>query len=140
MFLRCVLAPTSSSTSMALSGKNLSVIYLLDSLTQALIASSEYSTLWKSSYFDLILFRISIVSSGEGGSTSTFWNLLSNAPSFSMYCLYSSNVEAPITCSSPLASAGLNMLEASNEPVAPPAPTIVSVSYTHLTLPTILLV
>ena len=36
---------------------------------------------------------------------------------------YSSSVVAPIHCTSPLARAGLNIFEASNEPVAPPAPT-----------------
>ncbi len=45
-----------------------------------------------------------------------------------MYCLYSSRVVAPIHWISPLAKAGLNMLEASSEPVAPPAPTIVWIS------------
>ena len=54
-----------------------------------------------------------------------FWKRLSNAPSFSINCLYSSNVVAPIHCISPLARAGLNILDASKEPEAPPAPTIV---------------
>ena len=72
--------------------------------------------------------RISIDSSTEVGSTITFWNLRSKAPSFSIYCLYSSSVVAPIHCSSPLAKAGLNMLDASKEPVAPPAPTMVWIS------------
>ena len=45
-----------------------------------------------------------------------------------MYCLYSSRVVAPTHCISPLASAGLNILLASREPVAPPAPTIVCIS------------
>ena len=72
--------------------------------------------------------KISIVSSTEVGSTKTFWNLLSSAPSFSMYCLYSSNVVAPTHCISPRASAGLNILLASKDPVAPPAPTMVCIS------------
>ena len=75
-----------------------------------------------------MLFKISIASSGDGCSTNTFWKRLSKAPSFSMCILYSSNVEAPIHCNSPLAKAGLKMLEASNEPLAPPAPTMVWIS------------
>ena len=39
------IAPVSSITSMALSGKNLSLIYLDDRSTEALIASVEYETL-----------------------------------------------------------------------------------------------
>ena len=69
-----------------------------------------------------------MVSTTEVGSTITFWKRLSKAPSFSIYCLYSSSVVAPIHCISPLAKAGLNILEASSEPVAPPAPTIVWIS------------
>ena len=59
---------------------------------------------------------------------TTGWNLLSRAASFSMRFLYSSLVVAPITCSSPLASEGLSILEASKEPSAPPAPIIVCIS------------
>jgi hypothetical protein len=40
-----------------------------------------------------------------------------------MFSLNSSNVVAPITCISPLANAGLNIFDASNEPDALPAPT-----------------
>ena len=69
-----------------------------------------------------------IVSSTDVGSTITFWKRLSKAPSFSIYWRYSSNVVAPTHWISPLAKAGLNMLEASSEPVAPPAPTIVWIS------------
>ena len=75
-----------------------------------------------------MLFRISTVSSGVVGSTRTFWNLLSRAPSFSIYCRYSSSVVAPIHWISPLARAGLNIFEASSEPDAFPAPTIVWIS------------
>ncbi len=53
------------------------------------------------------------------------WKRRSSAPSFSMYLRYSSSVVAPMHCSSPRASAGLSMLEASIAPSAPPAPTIV---------------
>ena len=42
-----------------------------------------------------------------------------------MFFRYSSSVVAPITCSSPRASAGLSMFEASIEPSAAPAPTTV---------------
>ena len=72
--------------------------------------------------------KISIDSSIEVGSINTFWNRLSKAPSFSMYWRYSSNVVAPITCISPLANAGLNIFDASNDPEAPPAPIIVWIS------------
>ena len=68
--------------------------------------------------------KIFNVSSFVEGSTITFWNLLSNAPSFSKFFLYSSRVVAPIHWISPLARAGLNMFEASNEPDEFPAPTI----------------
>ena len=53
------------------------------------------------------------------------WKRRSSAPSFSMYLRYSSSVVAPMHCSSPRASAGFSMLEASIAPSAPPAPTIV---------------
>ena len=66
-----------------------------------------------------------MVSSGEVASTITIWKRRAKAPSFSMYCLYSSKVVAPMHWISPLARAGLNMLDASKDPEAPPAPTIV---------------
>ena len=72
-----VLEPTSSITSIALSGKYLSVIYLSLNSTHALIAKLVILTLWWSSYFDLIPFKISIVSLIDGGLTIIFWNLLS---------------------------------------------------------------
>jgi hypothetical protein len=58
----------------------------------------------------------------------TFWKRRSNAPSFSMYWRYSSKVVAPMHWISPRAKAGLNMLLASKEPLAPPAPTMVWIS------------
>ena len=64
-----------------------------------------------------------IVSSTEGGSTITGWNLRSSAASFSMYLRYSSRVVAPMRRSSPRASIGFNMFEASIAPSAAPAPT-----------------
>ena len=45
-----------------------------------------------------------------------------------MYCLYSSNVVAPIQCNSPLARSGLIKLPASIAPSVLPAPTIVWIS------------
>ena len=66
-----------------------------------------------------------MVSSTVGSLTSTGWNLRSSAASFSMFLRYSSMVVAPTTCSSPRASAGFSMLEASIEPSAAPAPTTV---------------
>ena len=53
------------------------------------------------------------------------WKRRSSAPSFSIYFLYSSSVVAPMHCSSPRESAGLNILEASSVPSALPAPTMV---------------
>ncbi len=55
----------------------------------------------------------------------TVWNRRSNAPSFSMYLRYSFNVEAPTHWSSPRASAGFSMFDASMAPSAAPAPTSV---------------
>src|SRR5690606_40873561 len=69
--------------------------------------------------------RISIVSSTDGGSTITVWKRRSSAPSFSMYLRYSFSVEAPTHWSSPRASAGFSMFEASIAPSAAPAPTSV---------------
>ncbi len=66
-----------------------------------------------------------IVSANVGSSTLTSENLLTNAPSFSIFSRYSSKVVAPITWISPLANAGLKILPASNPPLALPAPTIV---------------
>ena len=128
MFVIWTLDPASSIASIALSGRFLSLIYLSVNFTHASIASSVYFTLWWSSYFDLISCRIWIVSPTDVGSTIIFWNLLSRAPSFSMYFLYSSNVVAPIHWISPLARAGLNIFDASRLPMAPPAPTIVCIS------------
>ena len=56
------------------------------------------------------------MSSTEGSSTKTGWNRRSSAASFSMYFWYSLSVVAPIARSSPRASAGFNMFEASMEP------------------------
>src|SRR5205823_2284793 len=82
-------------------------------------------TRWCSSYRLRNPFRISIVSSTVGGSTITVWKRRSSAPSFSMYLRYSFRVDAPTHWSSPRASAGFSILEASTAPSAAPAPTSV---------------
>ena len=68
------------------------------------------------------------VSAADVGSTITFWNLRSSAPSFSIFFLYSSSVVAPMHWISPRASAGLSKLAASIDPDVFPAPTIVCIS------------
>ena len=130
------LEAASSIRSIALSGRNLSLIYLDDIFTAASTASSVIVTLWCSSYLGLRPLSIRTASSSEGSSTLTGWNLLSSAASFSMYLRYSSSVVAPISCISPLASDGLSILDASIAPSAPPAPIIVwSSSRNKSTLP-----
>ena len=77
-----------------------------------------------------------IVSSTVGSPIITGWKRRSSAASFSMYLRYSSSVVAPTVCSSPRASIGLSMLEASIEPSAAPAPTTVcSSSMKRIDLP-----
>ena len=122
------LEHASSIKSIALSGKNLSVIYLSDKTVASSIASSVILTLWCASYLSLSPLRILTVSSTEGSSTITLWNLLSKALSFSIYFLYSFKVVAPITCISPRDSNGLSIFAASIAPSALPAPTIVCIS------------
>ena len=85
----------------------------------------------KSGAVDTLLFdeqKLEVRSLSDVGSTSTFWNLLSNAPSFSMLFLYSSMVVAPIHCMVPLARAGFMMLAASMLPGVLPAPIMVCIS------------
>ena len=53
------------------------------------------------------------MSSTSGSPTNTGWKRRARAASFSMCLRYSSSVVAPTQCSSPRASAGLSMLEAS---------------------------
>ncbi len=65
------------------------------------------------------------MSSTVGSPTFTGWKRRSSAASFSMCLRYSSSVVAPMVCSSPRASIGLSMFEASSEPSAAPAPTTV---------------
>ncbi len=69
-----------------------------------------------------------MLSSGEGSSTKTGWNLLSRALSFSKYFWYSARVVAPIARSSPRANAGFRILAASIAPCVAPAPTKVCIS------------
>ena len=75
-----------------------------------------------------MFFRIVYVSSGDVGSTSTFWKRRSRAPSFSIVLRYSSIVVAPMHCISPRARAGFRMFAASIEPGVEPAPTMVCIS------------
>ena len=65
------------------------------------------------------------MSSTLGSFTSTGWKRRSSAASFSIYLRYSSIVVAPTVRSSPRASIGLSIFDASTEPSAAPAPTIV---------------
>ena len=82
-----------------------------------------------------------MVSSTLGSATSTGWNLLSKAASFSIYWRYSLRVVAPIQCSSPRASIGLSRLPASIEPSVLPAPTMVcSSSIKRMILPSLFLI
>ena len=75
-----------------------------------------------------------IVSSTVGSPTSTGWKRRSSAASFSMCLRYSSSVVAPIVCSSPRASIGFSMFDASIEPSAAPAPTTVCSSSMNRTI------
>ena len=78
------------------------------------------------------------MSSTLGSPTCTGWKRRSSAGSFSMCLRYSSSVVAPMARSSPRASAGLSMFEASTAPSAPPAPTIVcSSSMKRITSPSL---
>ena len=77
-----------------------------------------------------------MVSSTVGSPTMTGWKRRSSAASFSMCLRYSSSVVAPMVCSSPRASIGFSMFEASSEPSAAPAPTTVwSSSMKRMNLP-----
>ena len=107
-----------------MSGKNLSVIYLSESVAAATKALSLIVTPWYTSNLDLSPRKIVIVSSTVGACINTFWNLRSRAPSFSIYFLYSFKVVAPIQSISPRASIGFNKLPASIAPSKAPAPTI----------------
>ncbi len=75
-----------------------------------------------------------MVSSTDGSPTSTGWNRRSSAGSFSTCSRNSSSVVAPTIRSSPRASIGLSMFDASiaPSPVAP-APTTVCISSMNVT-------
>ncbi len=118
----------SSMTSIALSGRNLSLIYRSDNATAVLRAASSIYTWWCSSYLLFNPCKILRHCPASGSSTVTGWNLRSSAASFSIYFLYSVIVVAPISWSSPLASEGFSILDASIAPSAPPAPIIVCTS------------
>ena len=112
--------------SIALSGRNLSVIYLSDNFTASMIAESLILIPWCTSYLSLRPRRMLMVSSIDGSFTIIGWNRLSRAGSFSIYFLYSFMVVAPIHFRTPLASIGLRRFPASIEPSdEPPAPTTV---------------
>ena len=117
-------AQASSTKSIALSGRNLDVRYLLDKDAAAIKALSVIFTPWNDSNLFLSPLRIVTVSSTDGSLTMTGWKRLSKARSFSIYSLYSFKVVAPIQSISPLASIGLSILEASRAPSVLPAPTI----------------
>ena len=74
-----------------------------------------------------------MVASTDGSPTWTGWKRRSRAASFSTCLRYSSRVVAPIMRSSPRASMGLSMLEASMAPSAAPAPTTVCISSMKVT-------
>ena len=103
-------------------------MYRFDSVAAATSASSPIVTLWCASYRCFRPRRMAIVSSTDGSPTYTCWNRRSSAGSFSTFSRYSSSVVAPIRRSSPRASMGFNILPASIEPSAAPAPTIVWIS------------
>ena len=132
------IAHASSTRSIALSGRNLFVMYLFESTAADTSALSRITTPWCTCNFSLIPRKIDMVSSTVGCSTSTGWNLRASAASFSMYFLYSSTVVAPMQWSSPRASMGFNMFPASTAPSAAPAPTIVwSSSMNNIILPSL---
>ncbi len=121
-------APASSMRSIALSGRNRSLMYRSASVAAATSAESVIETRWCASYRSRRPLRISMVCSSDGSPTWIGWKRRSSAGSFSTCLRYSSSVVAPIVCSSPRASIGLRMLAASIAPSAAPAPTSVWIS------------
>ena len=69
-----------------------------------------------------------IESSTLGSSTIIGISLLSKAESFSIFCLYSVIVVAPIICRTDFVSIGFRIFEASRDPSADPAPIITCIS------------
>jgi len=122
-------APASSITSIALSGRWRSLMYLADSSAAAVIAPELYLTPWCSSKRDFSPLRISIVCATVGSLTSIFWKRRESAWSFSKMPRYSLYVVAPMHLSCPVASAGFRRLDASRvPPEAEPAPMRVWIS------------
>ncbi len=126
--MRCA-APASSITSIALSGRCRSLMYLALSSAAACSAATAYLTLWCSSKRDFSPLRISTVCSTVGSTTSTFWKRRDKAASFSKMPRYSVNVVAPMHLSAPELRPGLSRLDASSvPPEAAPAPISVWIS------------
>ena len=123
--------PLSSITSIALSGSRLSLKKRTERSTAWARHSGEYFTLWNSSYFGRMPFRIFMLSSRPGSRISIFWNLLASALSFSKVFVYSSKVVEPMQRRLPFDNAGLRMFAASRLPLEllpDPAPIIVCIS------------
>ncbi len=87
--LNRVLAPASSMTSIAVSGRYRSERYLADNSTAERSAGLVYFTLWCFSNRVFNPRRISTASSTVGSSISIFWNLRDSARSFSKIPRYS---------------------------------------------------
>ena len=135
----CTRLAASSIRSMALSGRNRSLIYRAESSTAAFRASSVMCRPWYCSYFSRRPFKISSVASWLGSPTVTGWKRRSSAASFSMYLRYSFKVVAPTTWISPRLRAGFRILAASTAPSAEPVPTMVcSSSMKRMMLPSFL--
>ena len=92
--IRSMLA-ASSTRSMALSGRNRSVMYRCDSVAAATRAASRMRTPWWTSYRSRSPRRIEMVSSTLGWRTTMGWKRRSSAASFSIRFRYSSSVVAP---------------------------------------------
>jgi len=75
----------SSIKSIALSGRYLSVINLVDKSTAACVASSDMFKLWYSSKISFIQESICRDIFSLGSHAIIFWNLLSSAESLSIY-------------------------------------------------------
>ena len=126
--MRCA-APASSMTSIALSGRWRSLMYLALSSAAACSAPTPYFTPWCSSKRDFRPLRMWTVSCTVGSTTSTFWKRRDRAASFSKMPRYSVKVVAPMHLSWPLDSAGLSRFDASSvPPEAAPAPISVWIS------------
>ena len=136
-----ILAHASSTRSIALSGSCRPEMYLSLNFAASTSALSCMWTPWNVSKRSFSPRSMETVVSTSGSATYTLWKRRSSAGSFSMYCLYSSRVVAPTQRSSPRASMGFSMLEASIDPSVLPAPTMVcSSSMNRITLPSLSLI